>query len=204
MLISDEMLHEISRWRKEGPEAFERNLLATYENLKKLENYAELAYIVLELGNWKTACGLKALNSASEYFAELEQLEPGAQSKLAFSRYCYVIRDYRKVIEAVDSIEGSDKDRGSRYSALVLKGQSCIEINLIQDAERVLDELIELAKRNPKDLPFGDEVDLLSEANGFEGLRAKGEELLLIAAPRIREEEFKLRAEALLAKYRSS
>jgi hypothetical protein len=204
MLISDEMLHEISKWRKEAPEIFERRLLEAYKNFKDSKNYAELAYIILELAYWKTSCGLKALNSASEFFAELEQLEPGAESKLILARFYYLTQSYRKLIEVVDGIEKSDEDRGTRYSALALKGQSCIEINLIQDAEQVLDSMIELAKKNPKNLPFGDEVDLLSEVVRSEKLRAKGKELLLIATPRIREEEFRLRAEALVTKYENT
>jgi hypothetical protein len=79
-----------------------------------------------------------------------------------------------------------------------LKGQSCISLGLLGDAEEVLDKLISLANTEYVVLPYGDEMNFLTAGIEIEQIAPKCRILLRIVVPRIRDQEYKNRGNQLL------
>jgi hypothetical protein len=198
MFISDELLAELNALRNQSRELLFSRLLSAYDEFRSSGKTDELAFVVSELAHWNAVAGLESLNRAEGYFSELESLEPRAQSKWISAAHYYTIRNYRKVIEKVDEIDVSDQDRTCKYSALVLKAQALVALNLPNDAGHVIDSLIGMVSENPKGLFLGDEVNLVGDAIRFPELRPKCQELLEMTIPKIRDSQFKDRGKELL------
>jgi hypothetical protein len=66
------------------------------------------------------------------------------------------------------------------------------------DAGRVIEELLSMIKTNPGGLPYGDEINLLEAAVSSPILAPRCREVLELIIPKIRSQEYRERAKALL------
>jgi hypothetical protein len=158
-----------------------------------------LAHVVFRLAHYYSMPDTEDLQLAEKWFLAREKLAPGAYSGLQTATfYFYVMANHEKTVRKVDEIAHLNDDRRSCYSALTLKGQSLIELHKVLDAGAVIDELIGMAAADSRNLPFGDEVNLIQSGIGIREITAKCRELLRLAIPNMRSVEYRERAKMLL------
>jgi hypothetical protein len=178
--------------------AAEERMLREYSELKATGDVG-IENVISRLAHFYSMPGTENLDRAETYFLEGERLLPGAGTKYETAMfYFYVVGDAEKTIRKVDEIESLPTDRASYYSALTLKGQSLVKLEKFHDAESVLRELLELIRSNPSGLPYGDELNLMEVAILVPMLAPKCCELLGLALPTIRSQEYQERAKLLL------
>lgn len=177
----------------------EEQMLKTYSELRAAGNVPELERVVMLLAHFYSMPDTEDVEKAEARFLEREELSPGAYVKSQTALfYFYVLEDYRKTIRKVDEIVLTKSDLDSYYSAQTLKGQAFINLHMLTDAERVLDERLSLVRANSRGLPYGDEMNLMELGIGTIGLAPKCRELLELVIPRIRDKEYQERGRALL------
>ena len=178
--------------------AAEKRMLREYSELKAAGD-AGVEYVISRLAHFYSMPATEDLNRAEAYFLEGERLSPGAPAKCETAMfYFYVVGDTEKTIRKVDEIESLSSDRASHYSALTLKGQSLLKLGKFHDAEIVLQDLLGLIMAQPSGLPYGDELNLLEVAILVPTLAPKCCELLRLALPKVRSQEYQEKARALL------
>ena len=179
----------------------EERMLRMYSELKASNSLDELETVVFLLGHFYSNPDTKDLEKGEVYFLEREVLSPGAYTKCQTALfYFYVLGDSAKTIKKVEEINSmlAIADRASYYSALTLRGQAFINLEMPGDANKVLEELLSLVKTNPRGLPYGDEMNLLEAAISNPILAPRCREILDLIIPRIRSQEYVERAKALL------
>lgn len=177
----------------------EELLLKAYSELKAADNKRDLEYVVSRLALFYSLPDTENLTRAEAYFLESEALAPGADSKRRTALFYFdVLRDFQRTVKKVDEIRPLQADRDSYYSALTLKGQALIKLEMPGDARQVIEELVSMIKTNPRGLPFGDEVNLLEAAISIPILAPRCREALELIIPKIRSKEYQERAKVLL------
>jgi len=194
---------EIDDLLQEGLEKkAEERMLKAYSELTASDSAKELEYVACRLAHFYSAPGTEDLEKAEAFFLRCEELSPGAYAKSQTATfYFYVLADPQKTIRKVSEITPSDADRASYYSALTLKGQALIKLNMLDDADAVLKELLNAIKTNPAGLPYGDEINLLEAASRLPRFAARCRQILELIIPKIRSEEYLGRANALLGQF---
>ena len=180
-------------------EKAEELLLKAYSELKAANNVRDLEYVVSRLALFYSLPDTENVAKAEAYLLESESLAPGADSKRRSALFYFdVLQDFRKTVRKVDEISPVQADRDSYYSALTLKGQALIKLEMPGDAGRVIEELLSMIKTNPGGLPYGDEINLLEAAISNPILAPRCREVLELIIPKIRSQEYRERAKALL------
>jgi hypothetical protein len=179
-------------------EKAEELLLKAYSELKAANDVRDLEYVVGQLALFYSLPDTENLGRAKSYFLENEVLAPGAGSKRRTALFYFdILRDFQETVRKVDEIRPLEADRDSYYSALTLKGQALIKLEMLVDAKNVLEELLNLIKTNPRGLPYGDEMNLLQAAIPIPILTSTCLEILALITPKIRSKEYQERAKAL-------
>lgn len=179
----------------------EERMLAAYSDLRSVDNVKDLELVTAQLAHFYSMPQTEDRVKAEAYFIEREALAPSGYAMLQTATfYFYVAKELSKTVKKVDEIEAlpGTRDMGSYYSALALKGEALIELGRVDDAKSVLREMSYIVKTNPQQVPFGDEINLLEAAIRQETLAHPARELLQLIVPKIRSQEYRERAEALL------
>jgi hypothetical protein len=195
----DSRVHELIKGNR-LPEA-EALLLKSYEELKETKHVEDLDYVIGSLAQFYSMPEAEDRSKAEQFFLEREDLSPEAHAKLQTATfYFYVLRDFSKTIEKVNEIGIRPAPRASPsyYSGLALKGQALIELNRIEEAAQVLDEMQTLIQPSDAPLPYGDEINFLERAISDPALEAKSRTVLVSIIPRMRSQEYREKAKQLL------
>jgi hypothetical protein len=194
---------EIDGLLQEGLEKkAEERMLKAYSELRATDSAKELEYVACRLAHFYSAPDTEDLEKAEAFFLRCEELSPGAYAKAQTATfYFYVLADLQKTITKVNEITPSDADRASYYSALTLKGQALIKLDMLDDADAVLKELLKSIRTNPAGLPYGDEINLLEAVSRLPRFAAGCREVLELIVPKIRSEEYRVKANALLGQF---
>lgn len=195
----DEKINDLIR--KGRHREAESKLLEAHAELKASNAPSDLEYVAGRLAQFYSMPPAEDPVKAEKYFTECERLSSTAYARLQTATfYFYVLRDFPKTIRKVEEIKALKDVSGSAsyYSALTLKGQALINLGMIDDAGRVLDELLSMIMGNPPKFPFGDEINFLEAAISYEALAPKSYQILSLIVPKIRSQEYVSRAKALL------
>lgn len=93
----------------------------------------------------------------------------GADAALELLMFChYSLQDPKRTLEQARRVRSLiDKCKASDlrflYTAVAIEGQAHLALAQNDDANRDLEELLEMAERDPDHVPFGDELNLLRE-----------------------------------------
>jgi len=177
----------------------EERMLQAYSQLKDGRRRQDLEHVVFRLAHFYSVPGQENLKEAERYFIERETLSPTSYNKYQTATfYFFVLGDSTQAINKIDEIHTSETDRASYYSALCLKGQALMKLERFPEAATVITELLEFVKRNPRGLPFGDEVAFLQTAIAVPFLTQGCRKLLKLVIPKMRSQEYKEKAAAVL------
>jgi hypothetical protein len=199
MVAFDKEINNLLRSGKK--DVAEKYLLKTHSELRYTAAVQDLEYVCSRLAHFYSAPGSEDLEKAEAYFRESEALLPGAETKCQTALfYLYVARDATQTVKKIDEITAADMAAApaTYYSALALKGQACIALNMVDEAGEILEELLSRARAARSNLPYGDEINLLQAAITHPILENKCRELLELIIPRIRSEEYVGKAKLLL------
>jgi tetratricopeptide (TPR) repeat protein len=179
----------------------EDQLLKAHAQLKAANAPRDLEHVAGRLAQFYSMPQTEDRVKAEDYFSECESMSSTAYTRLQTATfYFYVLKDFSKTIKKVEDIKAL-KDVSaspSYYSALTLKGQALINLGMIDEAGKVLNELLSMIRGNPAKFPFGDEINFLEAAVSYEALMPTSHEILSLIIPKIRSQEYVDRAKALL------
>jgi hypothetical protein len=192
--------HELTK-AKQLNEA-ETFLLRCYEELKLTDQTEDLEYVIGALAHFYSMPETEDRGRAERFFLEREGLSGDLHSKLETATfYFYVLRDFSKTVEKVKEmgvVHGAHSSP-SYYSALSLMGQALLELNRIEEADRILKEMYVMVQSDETHLPYGDEINFLEHASLHPALASKCRLVAVDILPRIRSKEYAKRAQRLLA-----
>ena len=176
-------------------------LLNSYRQLQESKQVEDLNFVISSLAQFYSMPEVEDCSKAEQFFLEREELSPEASAKLQTATfYFYVLRDFAKTIQKVNEIGVLPAPRASPSycSELVLKGQALLELNRIEEAAQVLDEMQVLIEPTDARPLYGDEINFLERAISHPALEAKSRTLLVGIVPRIRSREYAERSKQLI------
>ncbi len=195
----DRIFHEHLE-TKHLPEA-EAFLLQCYSELKESKQKEDLDYVVSCLTQFYSMPEVEDRGKAERFSLEREEISPGTYAKLQTAAfYFYIKRDFSKTIDKINEMRNISglQNQPSYYSGLGLKGQALLDLNRIEEASQVLDEMHAMIQPSDARLPYGDEINFLVSAISIPALKAKCRSILVLIIPRIRSQEYVEKAKKLL------
>ena len=182
----------------------ERRLLNSYESAKDSGNTTGLQYAISSLAHFYALPFKEDLEKADRFFREALLVSPGADSAVELVFFChYVLADPGKTLQEVARVRAlTDKGRAGDlrflYTAVAMEGQAHLAVGQEQDAIRNLEELLEMAARDPDHVPFGDEFNFVEQIVTRNLARETCTQLLNIVRLRVRSVEYRDKVEKLL------
>jgi|SRR5262249_5381617 len=150
-------------------EQVEKRLLRNYRSAKKSGEQDRLLDAISSLAHFYARPFKEDLAKAERYFRERFRLFPDVDSALELVMFSHFVLDdpQRTIRETgrVRSFYGENRTSNLRqlYDAVAIEGQAFLSLGLEQDAIRNLQELLGLAVRNPRRVPFGDELNFVKQ-----------------------------------------
>jgi hypothetical protein len=205
MLDQKTLLRRVREFAVAGQsEQAERELLVALSALELTASADDRLFLANQLAQFYSLPMSQNLGEAEKYFLQCEAISPSPYRLYQTAMfYFYCRKDYSMTIAKAYEIEDRwDRvDNGSYYSFLVLKGHSLMALGNIDIAKQVLDEILGMIESSPSGLPYGDELNLISETVPNPDLTELSRKILRQTVSRIRAPEYAQRARTLLQEW---
>src|SRR5262245_28083617 len=170
----------------------ERRLAVNYEMAKIKLDLATLLHAISALARFYALPFKEDLLRAEQYFRQRFEMLPGADACLdLITFYCYTLQDPNKTLGETGRMrsltdKATARDLRFLYPAVAMEGQAHLILGHDQDAIRSLEELLDMADRDPEHVPFGDEFNFVELMIKRDLAKWTCRQLLNIARRRVR------------------
>jgi hypothetical protein len=183
----------------------ERRLGENYEAAKASQDVARILHAVSALAHFYALPFKEDQSKAEHYFRKRYTMRPGADAALELVMFCYYsLQDPKKTLDETNRVRSlTDRSKAGDlrflYTAVAIEGQAHLAIGQDQAAIANVEELLDMAQRDPTAVPIGDEYNLLEQMIAASLAEESCRGLLDIVIRRVRSLEYRDKAEKLLS-----